>query len=383
MPFYNSKGTIPPKRHTVFKKNKKLLFEQHISREGFSGIYSNLYHLSMPTELIKVGGFKSLRISKTSCKHKTRHLMSYKIKEFDDAIKSRIPLLFNNDIIINVCHIDKNMDYFYRNGHFDELLYVQYGSGVISTNFGDLKYNKGDYVVIPKGVIYNIKYVKKTKMLVVESSSPINSPEKYRNKFGQLLESSPYCERDINVPNLNKPIDKEGNFLIKVRLEDGIQDYIYNHHPFNVVGWDGYYYPWIFNINNFEPIVGSIHQPPSVHQTFEGNNFVVCSFVSRLFDFHKDAIPAPYPHSNVDSDEFIFYSEGSFMSRSDIKEESITYHPMGIPHGPHPGKYEASIGKKNTEELAVMIDTFRPLYLTQEALELSDKNYHLSWIKKT
>ena len=382
MPFYNSKGTIPPKRHTVFKKNKKLLFEQHISREGFSGIYSNLYHLSMPTKLSTVGDFKSLKISKASYKHKARHLMSYKIKKNDDAIKSRIPLMFNNDIIISVCHINKNMDYFYRSGHFDELFYIQYGSGVISTNFGDLKYSSGDYVIIPKGVIYNIKYTKNTKMLVVESNSSINSPKKYRNRFGQLLESSPYCERDLCAPNLNKPIDKKGDFLVKVRLEDGIQDYIYNHHPFDVVGWDGFYYPWTFNINNFEPIVGSIHQPPSVHQTFEGHNFVLCSFVSRLFDFHKDAIPSPYPHSNVDSDEFIFYSEGEFMSRSGIKEESITYHPMGIPHGPQPGKYENSIGKKKTEELAVMIDTFNPLYLTEEALKISEKNYHLSWIKK-
>jgi len=219
-------------------------------------------------------------------------------------------------------------------------------------------------------------------MLIVESKSSINSPKKYRNKFGQLLESSPYCERDLCTPNLNKPIDKKGDFLVKVRLEGGIQDYTYNHHPFDVVGWDGFYYPWTFNINNFEPIVGSIHQPPSVHQTFEGHNFVICSFVSRLFDFHKDAIPSPYPHSNVDSDEFIFYSEGEFMSRSGIKEESITYHPMGIPHGPQPGKYENSIGKKKTEELAVMIDTFNPLYLTEEALKISEKNYHLSWIKK-
>jgi len=381
MPFYNIKGIIPSKRHTVFKRKNKLLFEQHISREGFSGIYSNMYHLSMPTALTKVGQFLNIDISKGNYKHEARHLMSYKVNAFGDPIESRIPLLFNNDIIISISNINKNMNYFFKNGHFDELLYVQYGSGLIMSSFGDFKYSKGDYIVVPKGVTYKIKYTKKTKMLVVESKSSIETPNKFRNKFGQLLEISPYCERDIITPNLNKPIDKKGDFLIKVRLEDGIQDYIYNHHPFNVVGWDGYYYPWVFNINNFEPIVGSIHQPPSVHQTFEGDNFVVCSFVSRLFDFHKNAIPAPYPHSNIDSDEFIFYSEGNFMSRKGIKEESITYHPMGIPHGPQPGKYEESIGKNKTEELAIMIDTFKPLYLTKQALDINDKKYPLSWNK--
>ena len=383
MPFYNIKGSIPPKRHTVFKKNKKLLFEEHVSREGFSGIYSNMYHLSMPTQLKTVGDFIDINILKAKTKHQTRHLMTYKINNFGDAVDSRIPLLFNNDIIISLAHINKNMDYFYRSGHYDELFYIQYGSGKIMTNFGDLEYNKGDYIVIPKGVIWQIKYTNKTKMLIVESASAIKTPKKYRNRFGQLLESSPYCERDIKTPSLNKPIKKQGNFLIKVRTVQGVQEYIYNHHPFDVVGWDGYYYPWIFNINDFEPIVGSLHQPPSVHQTFQANNFVICSFVSRLFDFHNDAIPSPYPHSNIDSDEFIFYSEGSFMSRKGIKKESITYHPMGLPHGPQPGKYEESIGKKRTEELAVMIDTFNPLYLTDQALSVNDKNYPLSWLNKS
>jgi len=383
MTFYSSNGVIPPKRHTVFKKNKKLLFEQHISREGFSGIYSNMYHLSMPTQLKKVGNFIDINITKARTKHQSQHLETSSITKFGDPIESRIPLLFNDDIIISVANINKNMNYFYRSGHFDELFYVQYGSGEIMTSFGNMEYNKGDYIVIPKGVIWKIKYSEKTKMLIIESSSSIQTPKKFRNKFGQLLESSPYCERDIKTPELSNPIDKKGDYLIKVRLIDGIQEYVYNHHPFDVVGWDGYYYPWIFNINDFEPVVGSIHQPPSVHQTFESKNFVICSFVSRFFDFHKNAIPAPYPHSNVDSDEFIFYSKGDFMSRKGIKEESITYHPMGLPHGPQPGKYEESIGKKKTEELAVMIDTFNPLHITQNALRINDKKYPLSWIENS
>ena len=380
MPFYIKKGIIPSKRHTVFKHNNKLCYEQHVSREGFSGIYSNLYHLAMPTALSKVGKLTNITINKVRSKHQTRHLKTFNIRNFDDPINSRIPLLFNNDIIISIANIDKKMDYFYRSGHFDELLYIQYGSGKLLTNFGVLLYKKGDYIIIPKGVIWKLDYNKKTKMLVIESKTAIESPQKYKNKFGQLLESSPYCERDIKTPNFNLPIDKKGDFLIKVRIENGIQEYIYKYHPFNLVGWDGYFYPWIFNINDFEPIVGSIHQPPSVHQTFMGKNFVICSFVSRLFDFHKDAIPAPYPHSNIDSDEFIFYSEGKFMSRRGISAESITHHPMGLPHGPQPGKYEESIGVKKTEELAVMIDTFNPLYITSDGLKIDDKKYPLSWL---
>ena len=381
MPFYNCQGDIPLKRHTVFKKNKKLLFEQHISREGFSGIYSNMYHLSMPTKLKDVGDLLNINLIPAKTKHQAQHIRTFNINHCGDMLESKIPLLFNDDLIISVSTINKNMNYFYRNGHFDEMFYVQYGSGVIMSTFGDLEYKEGDYIIIPKGVTWKYKLDEETKLLIVESKSAIETPEKYRNRFGQLLESSPYCERDIRVPILNEPIDKKSDCLVKVRLINGIQEYVYDHHPFDAIGWDGYYYPWIFNINDFEPIVGSIHQPPSVHQTFQGNNFVICSFVSRLFDFHKDAIPSPYPHSNVDSDEFIFYSQGTFMSRKGIKEESATLHPMGLPHGPQPGKYESSIGKKKTEELAVMIDTFKPLHITEEALEICDSNYALSWLK--
>jgi len=381
MAFYQNKGLTPDKRHTVFKYNKQLCYEELVSREGFSSIYSNLYHLNMPTAVNKVGKFTNINLTHSNKTHKPRHLKTIDFKSFGDAINSRVALLYNNDLIINVCHIDKSMNYFYRNGHFDELLYIQYGSGIIKTNFGDLSYVEGDYIVIPRGVIWTHQHKVKTKMLVVESVSPIETPKKYRNKFGQLLEGSPYCERDIKTPTLKKPIKSVGKHTVKVRLQGGIQEYIYKYHPFDLVGWDGYYFPWVFNINNFEPVVGSIHQPPPVHQTFSSNSFVVCSFVPRLFDFHKDSIPAPYPHSNVDSDEFIFYSKGDFMSRKGISKESITYHPMGLPHGPQPGKYEQSIGKKATKELAVMIDTFKPLFVTNKAKDIEDSNYALSWNK--
>ena len=272
------------------------------------------------------------------------------------------------------------MEFHYRNGHFDELLYIQSGEGTFKSNFGILKFSYGDYIVIPRGVIWQMDVNDKCRILVVESNRPIETPSRYRNKFGQLLEHSPFCERDIRTPELTSPIDKEGEHLVKVRVEDGIQDIIYTHHPSDIVGWDGYFFPWILNIDDFEPIVGSLHQPPPIHQVLQSEGFVVCNFVSRLFDFHPDAIPAPYPHSNIDSDEILFYSQGEFMSRKGIDLESITYHPMGLPHGPQPGKYETSIGKQKTEELAVMIDTFKPLCVAGTVKEIDDLDYPKSWL---
>ena len=382
MPFYQTKGSVPPKRHTVFKHNNKLCYEEHVSRQGFSDIYTNLYHINMPTSVKQVGAFTKIDLKEFNLKHQAHHFETNKLNNWDDCINSRVPISFNNSVIISVAHVSDKMSYFYRNGHFDELLYVQYGKGVLSTNYGDLCYNKGDYIVIPRGVIWKLENDENTKLLVIESKDPIEAPNKYKNKFGQMLEGAPYCERDIITPTLKDPINKQGDYLVKVRLENGIQEYVYSNHPFDVVGWDGYYFPWILNINDFEPITGSIHQPPPVHQTFQSKGFVICSFVSRLFDYHKDAIPAPYPHSNVDSDEVIFYSKGNFMSRRGIKEGSITYHPMGLPHGPQPGKYEESIGKKSTDELAVMVDTFEPLYVTKTAEQRSDEKYPLSWQEK-
>ena len=379
MPFYQNKGLIPSKKHTVFKYKSKLCYEELVSREGFSSMYSNLYHLNMPTSINKIGVFNKTELKTSSNTHKPRHIITNKITSSDDAINSRVPLFYNEDLIIYIANINKNMDFLYRNGHFDELLYVQYGEGEIHTNFGDLSYKEGDYIIIPRGVIWKHDYKTNTKMLIVESVNPIETPTRYRNKFGQLLEGAPYSERDIKTPTLNVPIDLKGEHPIKVRIKDGLQEYMYSYHPFDLVGWDGYFFPWIFNINDFEPIVGSIHQPPPVHQTFSSKNFVVCSFVPRLFDFHKKSIPAPYPHSNIDSDELIFYCKGDFMSRKGIAEESITHHPMGLPHGPQPGKYEDSIGKKNTDELAVMIDTFKPLSMTEFAKKNQDLKYPLSW----
>ena len=381
MPFYHKQGKIPPKRHTAFKKEDgSLYYEELVSREGFSGIYSNLYHLQRPTKISKVGELFKQELSKAKTKHRARHITTASLKTTGDVLSARIPLFFNSDVIISVTVVSENMDYCYRNGTVDEVLYIQSGEGKFISNFGNLHVKSGDYVVIPRGVIWQMNPTDTVRMLVIESAGPVETPNRYRNRFGQLLEHSPFCERDIQVPELQDPITNKKEYLVKVKTQKGIQEYTYAHHPCDVIGWDGYYFPWSISIHDFEPIVGSIHQPPPVHQTFQANGFVICSFVPRLFDFNPNAIPAPYPHSNVDSDEIIYYSRGDFVSREGIKKESITLHPMGLPHGPQPGRYKSSIGKKRTDELAVMIDTFKPLNVTKAAQEIDDEDYPLSWL---
>ena len=381
MPFYCKQGKVPEKRHTVFNNPKGgKYYEELVSREGFSSIYSNLYHLNRPTKIKEVGRLEKKELVHIAKKHRNRHINTRDIKSNGDALKSRVPLFFNDDIIISIAHINTSMEYFYKNGIADEVLYVQSGFGSLVSNFGKLEFSKGNYIVIPRGVIWQLDFNDKVRMLVIESNGSIETPNKYRNKFGQLLEHSPFCERDLQTPKLQDPIELEDDHFIKVKTFQGIQEFKYANHPFDLVGWDGYYFPWIISINDFEPIVGSIHQPPSVHQTLQGLGFVICSFVPRLFDFHPDSIPAPYPHSNVDSDEIIFYSKGNFMSRTGINEESITLHPMGVSHGPQPGKYHPSFGEKKTEELAVMIDTFKPLKITEDAILIDDEKYPYSWI---
>ena len=381
MPFYCKQGKIPKKRHTAFKNPKGgKYYEELISREGFSSIYSNLYHLNRPTKVEEVGKLEKNELVHAATKHRNRHINTSKIISNGDAFVSRVPLFFNDDLVISIAHVNDSMEYFYKNGMADEILYIQSGSGSLISNFGILQFSAGDYVVIPRGIIWKLNPSDEIRMLLIESRGPIETPNKNRNRFGQLLEHSPFCERDVKIPILQEAIEVNNGHLVKVKTYQGIQEIKYVNHPFDLVGWDGYYFPWIISIHDFEPIVGSIHQPPPVHQTFQGLGFVICSFVPRLFDFHPDSIPAPYPHSNLDSDEIIFYSKGDFMSRKGISQESITLHPMGLPHGPQPGKYHASVGEKKTDELAVMIDTFKPLNVTEDARLIDDQDYPYSWI---
>ena len=382
MPFYQKQGNIPPKRHIQFRNNKnELLWEELISRGGFSGIYSNVYHKNPPTSIEAIGEIENTKLVSSKDKHRHMHILTSGIKSEGDCISSRIPLFFNEDIIISKAHVKESMTSPYRNGCADEVLFIHEGEGEFHSNFGNIDLKSGDYLVIPRGVIWEIHNHAQMKILIIESSAPIETPKRYRNDFGQLLENSPFSERDITTPRFVGPVEDKP-IEVKVKLNKGIQTYTYHHHPFDIVGWDGYYFPYVFNINDFMPITGKIHQPPPVHQTFQSKGFVICSFVPRLFDYHPDAIPAPYAHSNVDSDEIIYYAEGEFMSRKGIEKESITYHPMGLPHGPQPGKIEESIGAKETSELAVMIDTFKKLNISEHAMKVDDNDYPYSWLDR-
>ena len=382
---YHQLGEIPQKRHVVFKDgNGKHRYEQLFGTEGFSGVSSLLYHIHRPTQMIRFDEPYDVSPKAAIEKNITPRLVQgFNAKPADDFLEARTPLFFNNDLIMGVAAPRKSMaDYFYKNGQCDELLFIHKGSGKLKTFLGDIPFEYGDYLIIPRGTIYQMEFDSEdNRLFYLESFSPIETPRRYRNKYGQLLEHSPFCERDIKVPEYKAPVDEKGEFLIKVKKGGMIHPITYATHPFDVVGWDGYFYPYGFSIHNFEPITGRIHQPPPVHQNFEGNNFVVCSFCPRLYDYHPDSIPAPYNHSNIDSEEVLYYVDGDFMSRNHIEKGYFTLHPGGIPHGPHPGAMERSIGKTETEELAVMVDPFHPLNLTQAALDLEDDSYKTSWLE--
>jgi homogentisate 1,2-dioxygenase len=383
MPSYYKLGEIPHKRHTQFRKPDGSLYsEQLFSTEGFSNDYSLLYHVYPPTQIIKTE--KPVNVTPQIAEEgmlRHRSFEAFKIKPEKDFLDSRIPVLVNNDVhILLAAPQQSTTEYFYKNADADELIFIHEGSGVLKSVYGELTFGYGDYLNIPRGTIYQIHFNDQgNRLFIVESFSPIRFPKKYLSKNGQLLEHSPYCERDIRPPqNLNTHSEK-GDFIMRTKKKGILYNIHYASHPFDVVGWDGCCYPYAFSIHDFEPITGRVHQPPPVHQTFEGHNYVVCSFVPRLFDYHPLAVPAPYNHSNIDSDELIYYVDGDFMSRKNVTRGMITLHPAGIPHGPHPGAVEKSIGARETKELAVMVDTFHPLMLTKQALEIENENYTMSW----
>lgn len=384
MPFYHRLGEIPHKRHTQFRKPDGSLYsEQVLGTRGFDGIQSIVYHRYPPTALLRYedrGPFEFELEPPTALRH--RHFRTRGLPANGDPITGRQPLLHNNDVSICMCVPDKTtMDYHYRNGEGDELIFVHEGEGRIESTFGTLPFRRGDYLVIPIGTTWRMVSEGPLRLLtILPRGGSIEPPSRYLNEHGQLLEHAPYCERDIRVPLQLDSHDERGEFPVMVRSRNRMSVHYLDHHPLDAVGWDGYLYPWALNIEDFEPITGRIHQPPPVHQTFKGPNFVVCSFVPRKFDYHPLAIPAPYNHSNVDSDEVIYYVEGNFMSRRGIEVGSISWHPSGLPHGPHPGTAEASIGKEGTEELAVMIDTFHPLQAAFLTHGLEDEDYAFSWV---
>ncbi len=383
MPFYHSLGIVPEKRHIVSRQpNGNLYQEELVGTQGFAGLSSLVYHLYPPTCVKQKGEPYSVK-PKIAVENGLNAMSfnGFDIKPVADYMESRKTLFVNGAMHIGLAAPMESTKYFYKNADADEMLFVHKGSGVLKTMYGSLNFKYGDYIVIPRGTVYQINFdTTENKLLFIESFDPIFTPRRYRNDFGQLLEHSPFCERDIKRPMNLETHDEKGEFDIFIKKKGMMFPYVYANHPFDVAGWDGYHYPYTFSIFNFEPITGRIHMPPPVHQTFESKNFVVCSFVPRLYDYHPLAIPAPYHHSNIDSDELLYYVDGDFMSRNNIKAGQITLHPGGIPHGPHPGAIERSIGKKETQELAVMIDPFNPVMVTEEAMEIEIDGYYKSWI---
>ena len=382
MPFYQHRGALPRKRHIVFRENGRLLTEEVMGLEGFTGNESILYHLESPCRVKELGAFTPIeREEWVPEKHAHLLMNTYDIASEGDEISGRRTLMWNADVEISLCRPDAQMDYFFRNGEGDEVIFVHEGSGTLETIFGDVPYKDGDYVVIPRGTTYRFVPEGPQRYVVFETPGLIEIPRRYRNQYGQILEGAPYYHRDIHPPTeLNTHRDR-GDHLVKVRVRGGVQEYVLDYHPFDVVGWDGLVYPWTFSIHDFEPITGRIHQPPPSHQTFQGPNFVICSFCPRKLDFDPQAVPIPYHHSNLQSEEMIYYVSGNFGSRKGISVGSITLHPSGLPHGPHPGLAEKSLGVPETTELAVMCDTFRPLKLSTFARDLDDGKYALSWFE--
>lgn len=383
MPVYHKSGQFPQKRHTVFQDNKgAYYYEQLFGTEGFHGMSSLLYHVHRPTQIKEILSSKDVAPKIAIGKNiKPLLLQGFDVKPADDFLDSRIALLTNSDCTMGVAAPRKSLrDYFYKNADCDEMLFVHRGKGSLRTLMGNIPFEYGDYLVIPRGMIYQLDFeTEDNRLFWLETPHPLYTPKRYKNSQGQHLEHSPFCERDFKLPLELETYDQKGDFLMKIKKENMLHDVVYATHPFDVVGWDGYNFPWGFSIHNFEPITGRVHQPPPVHQTFETAAFVVCSFCPRLYDYHPRAIPAPYNHSNIDSDEVLYYVDGDFMSRNNIKQGHLTLHPKGIPHGPAPGAMERSIGQTETAELAVMVDTFRPLMVTEEAMQIDDGKYYKSW----
>jgi len=403
MPYYTKLGKLPKKRHVQFRRPDGALYSEELfGTEGFVGPTSTLYHIHPPTQ---VTGWNTIYSPKPDYVEQTvmrmRHIKT-EVEPKGDPVTGRTVLLGNSDVEMSLCNPAERMGYHFKNGQGDECLFIHYGSGTAYTMFGTLEFGKKDYIVIPKGTIYRLEFNERPddgsdddefgghakkqmpygKFIAFETCNArhILPPPRYLSKkTAQFLEHAPYCERDLRIPEPPLTYDEQGEYEVRIKARDSVHAYVYPYHPLDVVGWDGCYYPYCFNVDDFAPITGKLHMPPPIHQTFEGHNFVICSFCPRALDFHPEAVPVPYNHSNIDSDEVMYYVEGNYKARRGIAQGSISLHPQGIPHGPHPGTVEASLGKTWTDELAVMCDTFRPLYPTQAALDLDDPHYPESW----
>lgn len=384
MPCYQQRGELPAKRHTAFRRPDGGLYAEHLMGTlGFDGPASLLYHTHRPTQILSSRPLDHNQIDEAADESvRMRHFRTAELKEVSSATLERTPLLFNRDVVVSIVRPQKTDEFFFRNGQADQVHYISQGCGVLESEFGLLHYREGDYVVVPRGILHRFCLeAKPHTMLIFETPSYIRFPSRYLTREGQLMEQAPFCERDVRAPEELKCNDQQGEFRVVVKQRNHLTETTLDHHPCDVVGWDGCYYPWALSIHDFEPITGSLHQPPPVHQTLQADQFVLCSFTPRMLDYHPDAVPAPYNHSNVMSDEVIYYANDQFISRSGAGFGSLTLHPAGLPHGPQPGRAEASIGGKRTEELAVMIDTFHPLQVAESAVALEDATYGQSWVE--
>lgn len=378
---YHRLGEVPAKRHTQFRDDGRLLVEEVLGFEGFSGNESILYHLQSPCRISEAGDHVPIEHTEwVPDAHVHRHLVTGRVESDGDPINGRRCLMWNDDLEVSICRPEVEAGAFYRNGEGDEVIFVHSGSGTLETVFGALPFREGDYVVIPRGTTYRFALAETPQTwLVFHTPGEIETPDRYRNRYGQLLESAPYSQRDFHPPGELHTHREASEHELIVRVRGGLQGYRLDYHPFDVVGWDGYVYPYTFNVHDFEPRTGRVHLPPPVHQTFQGPRFVICSFCPRELDYDPEAVPLPYHHSNVQSEEMIYYVSGDFGSRRGIEVGSITVHPSGLPHGPQPGLVEKALGARRTEELAVMWDTFRPMRLTELARELDEPSYAYSW----
>ena len=388
MPPYLRLGSVPRKRHIAHPHQPGFLgegiyYEEVVTLAGFSRAYSLVYHLRPPTRVVRVEPAGSLAIDlvdQPALRH--HHLKTKAIPRVGNPISGRVVLLANEDVSLARCRPDRPQDELFRNADADELFFMNSGRGTLHTMFGPLPFREFDYIVIPRCTTYRLDFEPASlpDLLVIEAAGNVTIPSRYLNPDGQLKLGSPYSERDLHGPREISVIDTEQETQVLVRDNRRLTRYTLASHPFDVVGWDGMMYPYTFNADDFEPITGTVHQPPPVQQTFEAAGFVVCTFAPRMLDTHPEAIKVPYAHSNVQADEVLYYVRGRFGSRRGVEEASITLHPRGIPHGPHPGTIAASRAATRTDELAVMVDTFRPLRLTRQAMELDDPSYPLSWI---
>jgi len=389
MPPYRQMGSIPRKRHTAHRhepgyRGEGIYYEEVVTTAGFGRAYSIVYHLRPPTRVRKVeaaGELKVVPVEQSTLRH--HHLVSGKMERRGDPVTGRVPLMFNEDVALARCRPAEPQAELYRNASADEVLFVHKGRGTLTSMFGVLPFKPFDYVLVPHCTTYRLDFDPELPpdLLVIESSNNVVVPPRYLNPDGQIRLGAPFAERDLHGPAETAVFDREQDTTVLIKDGSRLTRYTLAQHPFDVVGWDGMVYPFTFNADDFEPITGTIHQPPPIHQTFEATGFVICTFAPRMLDTHPDAIKVPYAHSNVQADEVLYYVRGKFGSRRGVEEGSFTLHPRGIPHGPHPGTIAASRTVTRTDELAVMVDTLRPLRLTRAAMAMDDANYPLSWLE--